>query len=94
MAMGAGIGVSVVSSILAALPIAYGRDPSPSGRQIAILGAMAARMFATMAMVVVVVLCGWVATKPFVLWTGLSYLLLLAIETTLTVRLTNKRGNH
>jgi hypothetical protein len=93
-AMGAGIGVSVFGSLLAALPIAFGRDPSPSGRQVAFLGAMAARMFSTIILVVIVLLTGSVAKKPFALWTGLSYVVLLAVETAVTVHLTNKRSSR
>jgi len=91
VAMGAGIGITMIASILAALPIAYSRAPTPASRQIAFMGAIAARMFATLILFAVLVLTKSVATRPFAIWTGVSYLVLLAIETVTAIRLIKRR---
>src|SRR5262245_46408435 len=85
-AMAAGIGVSILGSIVAAIPLAFSRDPSPASRQVAFLGAIASRMFVTLILFAVVVLSHVVANKPFTVWTGLSYLVLLCVETWTAIR--------
>lgn len=85
--MFAGIGVSMIASMVAAIPLAGlsrlpGRD-----RHTATLMAMAIRMALTMALVLVVVFGTSLARTPFVLWAGISYLAQLAAETIAAVRL-------
>jgi len=92
VAMAVGIGISLAGSVAAALPIAWARSPAAASRQIAFLGAMALRMFITLSIFAVVAVCEWVAARPLAVWTGLSYLGLLGIETTMAVRLSGKRG--
>lgn len=89
--MGVGIGISSLASIAAAIPLAFNRDKSPGSRQIATLGAMAIRMFVTLILFATCALCAWVPNKPLAIWTGMSYLILLAIETTMAVQLLKRR---
>lgn len=91
LAMGVGIGISCLASIGAAIPLAFNRDMSPASRQIATLGAMAIRMFVTLVLFATCALCAWVPNKPLAIWTGMSYLILLAIETTMAVQLLKRR---
>lgn len=90
-AMVVGISVSAFASLVAALPLVLSRETTPSSRQVALMGAMAARMFTTLILFVVVVFCHVVSNKPFAIWTATSYLVLLAIETFLAVTLTKRR---
>jgi hypothetical protein len=91
IAMAVGIGVSFLGSIVAAVPIAYSRAPTPAARQTAFMGAIAARMFTTLILFGAIVMSHIVSNKPFALWTGVSYLVLLALETCLAIRLIRQR---
>ena len=90
----AGIGISLVASLVAAAPIAFTRKQAPGGRLNIMLGATALRMFVTMGLFVVVVFAAWFPRNPTALWTGLSYLCLLAIETCVFVRLVRGRATE
>ena len=94
VAMSAGLGICLIASILASLPIVFCRDSKPGSRQIALLGTIAVRMLATMALFAVAALGGWFSSKPLALWTGLGYLWLLGIETGMAIHLIRKRDGH
>lgn len=84
--MVAGIGVSLIASIVGALPLlAVGQKP-PAQRHTAILTAMALRVAATLGLLLAVVFGSELARKPLVLWAGISYLGFLFAETLTTVR--------
>ena len=91
ISMAAGIGISVVASVVGAIPISMSRDPSPASRQVAFLGAIAARMFTTLALFAAMALAHVVDNTTLAIWTGVSYLVLLAIETFIAIRLTQQR---
>lgn len=83
----AGIGVSLIASLVAAIPLAgVSRKPARERHTVTLM-AMALRMAVTMALLLSIVFGSEIARKPFVLWAGISYLALLAVETAATVRL-------
>ena len=83
----AGIGVSLVASLAAAIPLAGISRISARERHTATLLAMAIRMAVTFALVLAVVFGSSLARTPFVLWAGISYMAQLAAETIAVVRL-------
>ena len=91
LAMSVALGVTFLASALGALPIALGRDRSPTARHLRVMSAMALRMFITLTVFLGLALSGMVALKPLAVWTGLSYLALLGVETTLAVRFVSRR---
>lgn len=90
-AMAVGIGISLAASLVAAIPLVLGRSANPAGRQAVFLGAMSARMVTTLVLFAVLVLCNVLNNRALALWTGLSYLVLLMIETMTAIRLMRRR---
>lgn len=82
-----GIGVSLAASLVAAIPLAGLSNKAPRDRQSVTLLAMAIRMAVTLALLLTLVFGTDLARKPLVLWAGISYLVLLGVETAAVVRL-------
>lgn len=87
----AGVGTSLLASLAGALPIALSRSSTPTARQAAMMGAMALRMAITLAIFAALALTNAVPKAALGLWTGVSYVLLLAVETGVTVLLLRRR---
>lgn len=83
----AGIAVSMVASLAAAIPLSRMSRLPARDRHTVTLMAMAIRMAVTMALVLAVVFGTGLSRTPFVLWAGISYLAQLAAETIAAVRL-------
>lgn len=83
-AMLAGCGVSVLASLAGAVPIwratrrAGGRPPQELLP--AVLGSIVLRFAAALVLAVAVVLSGWFATEPMLVWLAISYLGLLVVD--------------
>lgn len=86
-AMLAGIGVSLTASFVGAIPLCtVGRKP-PRERHTATMAAMALRMFVTLGLFAAAAFGTGVSRMPLGLWTGISYLCFVAVETYGAVRL-------
>ena len=86
-----GVGICLFATVIAAAPVALGRANSPGERMTSMLTAMALRMFVTLSLFAVAALGAWVPRGPLAAWTGLSYLCLLAVETTAFLKLIRAR---
>ena len=92
LSMVAGCGVSWIASCGGALPVARAIASKPSQAAQSILIATAVRFLVVLLLVVPFVFSGLVERNVFVVWVAVSYLLLLAIETPLAVRLVRLAG--
>jgi len=86
MAMAAGCGVSLVASWLGALPIAIAAGSDGKAFASALLGSMALRFLVVLAGTLVLALGTEVARTPFLVWVGISYVVLLVVDTRFAVR--------
>lgn len=85
--MAVGIGTALLASLLGAVPIAMSRDPAPAGRFVVLMLSMCIRMGLTLAVFAAAVLVAKFEPRgALALWTGVGYLVLLAVETTAVVR--------
>jgi hypothetical protein len=87
----AGVGTSLLASLAGAVPIALSRSRTPAARQTAMMGAMALRMAITLALFAALALTNAVPRAPLGLWTGVSYVCLLAVETGMAVWMVGRR---
>jgi len=90
-AMLTGIGASLVAALAAAAPIALLNDRSPMGRHTAMMTAMAVRMVLTLTFLGGMLAVGWGPRVPLAVWTGVSYMVLLAVETVVFVKISQHR---
>lgn len=90
-AMLAGIGVSFIASVVGGLPIALMGQKSPVDRQTAMMASMGLRMIITLGAFAALALASPLPRVPLAVWTGVSYLVLLAVETAFAVWLVRKR---
>ena len=86
-----GIGVSLVAALGAAAPIALLGDRSPTGRHAVMMTAMAVRMLLTLTFLGAMLAMGWEPRVPLAVWTGVSYMVLLAVETVIFVKISQHR---
>jgi len=86
VAMFAGCGVSLLASWLGAVLIAA--TPSDDGRSSgqAVLGSMALRFFVVLAGALVLVFGTEIMRAPFLIWIGISYMVLLVVDTWFALR--------
>jgi hypothetical protein len=94
-AMVAGIVISLTAACLGAIPVglAGGGDPRKAGQ--AILAATALRFLVAVGLTVPAVFSDWFDRAPLGLWVGISYLVMLAVDTTYAVRVVGKaEGDH
>ncbi len=83
-AMLAGCGVSLAGSLIGSLPVLFaGTGPSSPASLLASLGI---RFFVVLGAAVGVAVAGWVATAPFLVWVGISYLAFLVPDVRFAVR--------
>jgi predicted LPLAT superfamily acyltransferase len=85
-AMAAGCGVSLLASFVGAVPVVRALAGDRTQLPMAVLASTAVRFLAVLALVVPLALSGWVERTVFVVWTGISYLVLLMADTWLAVR--------
>lgn len=90
-AMFAGIGTSLAASLAGAVLICSARSTTPQARQVSMLAAMGLRMGLTLAVFAVLALMRVLPGRPLVVWTGVSYLVLLLVETIGVVRILKHR---
>jgi len=84
IAMAAGCGVSLLASWLGSLPIVVGSGQNAYGQ--AVLGSMAIRFFVVLAGTLVLALGTELARAPFLTWVGISYVVLLVVDTRFAIR--------
>lgn len=86
-AMWAALGVTVVTSSLAALPVTVARiRPRRETLVNVLLGSLVLRMALVVLLGASTVLSGFFDAKPLLLWIGISYLILLPIDTLYAAR--------
>jgi hypothetical protein len=88
-AMLAGCGVSWLASCLAVAPLAAARAQGQQQMASAVLLSTGVRFIAVLFLVVPLTLSGWFEQTVLVVWAGISYLLLLLIDTVVAVRLSS-----
>lgn len=86
-AMLAGIAISLVAGCISAIPIAGARSADKSKRPLAILMATTIRFLVALLLSASLLLSGWFDRSTLVLWIGISYLLMLCVETFCAVRI-------
>ena len=85
-AMFAGCGVSLVGSLLGAIPFTWARRDSARDVSQAILLSTALRFLAVILLAVSLALSGWFQRVPLLVWVAISYLVLLMVDTGFAVR--------
>ena len=81
LSMVVGCCVSWLTSSIGAIPLAIVLPRDPSNAPAVILGSTALRFLVVMALVVPLTFSGWVDRKVFVFWVGVSYVLMLLVDT-------------
>ncbi len=79
-AMLAGVGVSLIASVAGGLPILVAELRRGSAAIRDPLASLAVRLLLALAGAIYVLLLGTVAKTPFLIWVGISYLLLLPVD--------------
>jgi len=82
----AGCGISLISSCVGAVPVAWVLSCGSGQIAHAVLGATAARFGTALLLVAPLVLGGWANKEWLVLWVAISYVLMLPADTLLAVR--------
>jgi len=90
-AMLAGCGVSLAASFAGAIPVAAAWTGKYAKPATAILASTAVRMLVAMFLALTLIVAGWFERTVLALWIGLSYLLMLAVDTLVALKL-NKRA--
>ena len=85
-AMFAGCAVSVISSAIGMMPLAFAGRGSPRVAVRAVLVSMALRFVAVLVLALSVGLSGWFARAPLLVWVAISYVMLLVVDTVHAVR--------
>lgn len=84
-AMLAALGISLAASLMSAAPIAFALACAKDKVALAALLGMTTRFLVVLAMVAVLALTNQVAAKPLVVWVVISYLVLLVVDTIVSV---------
>ena len=92
-AMLAGIAVSLAASILGGVPVLRTELRSTPAPPLALLGSLAVRFFFALAAAAYLILTDLVAGAPFILWLGISYLLLLPLDVRYALRSNPNRAD-
>lgn len=83
-----GCSISWIASCAGALPLAVVLSRGPTGNAVtALLAATGVRFLTVLVLVVPAVFSGWFDRVSLVLWVAVSYLLMLAVDTLLAVRI-------
>ena len=80
-AMIAGSGVSLAASVAGTLPLLLSRASTPVEIMPAVMGSIALRLVAVLALAAAVVWSGTLATRPLLVWVALSHAGLLVADT-------------
>lgn len=87
MSMVAGVAVSLVASWAGAVPVAFMRNRAAAiGLSNLVMGAMLVRFFVVLALALSIALSGKVDRAVFLIWVGISYMVLLAADTHYALR--------
>ncbi len=86
IAMTAGCGVSLLASWLGAVPVVMLSRGGAKTLAPAVMGAMAIRFLVVLVGTLVLALGTDLAKTPFLLWIGISYVVLLVVDTRFAVR--------
>ena len=81
-AMLAGIGISLSAGIIGAIPMSRSivvREPNKA--LIGVLASTTVRFLVVLALTASVALAGWFDRRPLLLWVGISYLVMLVVDT-------------
>ncbi len=84
--MAAGCGVSLLASWLGAVPIVMASRGDAKALGLVVMGSMAIRFLVVLVGTLVLALGTDVAKTPFLLWIGISYVVLLVVDTRFAVR--------
>lgn len=76
----AGIGLSAIASLLGGLPILRVELRGEPARIQEVMGSLAARLFLVLAGLLYAILVGGIERTTFIVWVGLSYLVLLPVD--------------
>lgn len=86
-AMLAGCGASWLASCVGAIPVARAQAQRSTQTGLAIMASTTLRFLTVLFAVVVLILSGWQNPKVLALWVGISYLLMLAVDTVFAVNI-------
>lgn len=86
----AGCGVSWVASCVGAIPLALTVSAKSSQATQAVLMSTAVRFLVVLVLVASLTFSGWLDRNVFVLWTSISYLLMLLVDTAFAIRVLNR----
>jgi hypothetical protein len=81
----AGCAVAVIASAVGGLPIALS-NPEPVRRPQATLLAMTVRLLTVVLLGLAVLASGWFAARPLMIWTAISYVAQLAVDSRYAIR--------
>ncbi len=81
----AGCGVSLAASLVGAVPVARAVSGGSAQPVISILASTAFRFITVLALLAPLALSGWLDRTVFVLWAGISYVLMLFVDTWLSL---------
>jgi hypothetical protein len=93
-AMLLGCGVSFVAGCVGAIPIARALGGDRSQMASAVLVSTGARFLSVLVLVVPVTFSGWVDRTVFVVWVGISYLLMLLVDSWIALRALSKAARN
>ncbi len=94
-AMLAGVAISWISSCVGAIPVAYRLSSDQAGNAAnAILTATMVRFMVVLMLVAAMVFSGIVDRNVLVLWVGISYLLMLAIDTLFAIAVMKRQSGN
>ena len=85
-----GCGVSWLASCVGALTVASACAGGSGNASLALLASTVLRMFAALGLTAPLVLSGWFDNGVLVVWICVSYLLTLAVDTLVAVRMTKR----
>jgi hypothetical protein len=85
-AMVAGCALAALASAAGAIPVALAQGADPARRVTATLAAMGLRLLVLVALGAAVLLSGWFAPKPLLIWTAIGYLAELVVDTLYAAR--------
>ncbi len=100
LAMAVGCVISLVASAMGAVPVVLARrhvgtDSQAAGRRVtAVMMSMAVRFLVVLILGVAAALSGLLVTAPLLIWLAISYLALLAADTTFALRVLKDSGTQ
>ena len=86
--MAAGCAISLIASLVGALPLVLRTPGDAAGGPLAALMATGIRFLVVLILALSAALCGWFDRPALLIWVAISYLLLLVADTTFAVRIT------